>query len=180
MSRTCGTYCLWERDVYLQDSHENKVWRFYHEQTKDSILAYAIRLDGIQDGKATGCIWPLDYHAHVERVKLLSCAIEKVSVLFQDGTQAVFPYDSYMQQINMFKAEHGTSKCVTWLPESERELQTILRREHVKRDYHARPGNIQEYMDSLKKDTMRGKLEKAKTAAASTPKPSSHKKEPER
>ena len=42
MSRTCGTYCLWERDVYLQDSHENKVWRFYHEQTKDSILAYAI------------------------------------------------------------------------------------------------------------------------------------------
>ena len=92
MSRTCGTYCLWERDVYLQDSHENKVWRFYHEQTKDSILAYAIQLDGIQDGKVTGCIWPLDYHAHVERVKLLSCAIEKVSVLFQDGTQAVFPY----------------------------------------------------------------------------------------
>ena len=59
MSRTCGTYCLWERDVYLQDSHENKVWRFYHEQTKDSILAYAIQLDGIQDGKVTGCIWPV-------------------------------------------------------------------------------------------------------------------------
>ena len=180
MSRTCGTYCLWERDVYLQDSHENKVWRFYHEQTKDSILAYAIRLDGIQDGKVTGCIWPLDYHAHVERVKLLSCAIEKVSVLFQDGTQMSFPYDSYIQQISRLKAEHGTSKCMTWLPESEQELQTILRREHVKRDYHAKPGNIQEYMDSLKKDTMRGKLEKAKTAAASTPKPSSHKKEPER
>ena len=83
-------------------------------------------------------------------------------------------------QINMFKAEHGTSKCVTWLPESERELQTILRREHVKRDYHAKPGNIQEYMDSLKKGTLRGKLENAKTAAASTRKPPSHKKEPER
>ena len=118
MSKICGTYCLWERDVYLQDSHENKVWRFYHEQTKDSILAYAIRLDGIQDGKVTGCIWPLDYHAHVERVRLLSCPIKKVSVLFQDGTQAAFPYNSYMQQINMFKAEHGTSKCVAWLPES--------------------------------------------------------------
>ena len=116
----------------------------------------------------------------MERVKLLSCAIEKVSVLFQDGTQVSFPHDSYMQQINMFKAEHGTSKCVTWLPESEQELQTILRREHVKRDYHAKPGNIQEYIDSLKKGTMRGKLEKAKTAAASTPKPPSHKKEPER
>ena len=180
MSRTCGTYCLWERDVYLQDSHENKVWRFYHEQTKDSILAYAIQLDGIQDGKVTGCIWPLDYHAHVERVKLLSCAIEKVSVLFQDGTQVSFPHDSYMQQINMFKAEHGTSKCVTWLPESEQELQTILRREHVKRDYHAKPGDIQEYMDSLKKSTLRGKLKEVQAAAAFTRKPPSHKKEPER
>ena len=69
---------------------------------------------------------------------------------------------------------------MTWLPESERELQTILRLEYVKRDYHAKPGDIQEYMDSLKKGTMRGKLEKAKTAVASTPKPSAHKKEPER
>ena len=65
-------------------------------------------------------------------------------------------------------------------PESEQELAIILKRERFKRSYHAKPGNIQEYMDSLKKDTMRGKLEKAKTAAASTPKPPSHKKEPER
>ena len=31
MSRPCGTYTLRERDVYLQDSHENKIWNFYHE-----------------------------------------------------------------------------------------------------------------------------------------------------
>lgn len=41
MSRPCGTYTLRERDVYLQDSHENKIWNFYHEQTNDPILAYA-------------------------------------------------------------------------------------------------------------------------------------------
>lgn len=180
MSRTCGTYCLWERDVYLQDSHENKVWQFYHEQTKDSILAYALRLDGIQDGKVIGSIWPLDYHAHVERVMLLSCPVKEVSVLFQDGTQMAFPYESYMQQMNRLKTVHGTPKCVTWIPESEHELKTILRREHIKRDHHAKPGNIRDYMDSLKKSTMRGKLKEAQTAAASTHKPPSHKKEPER
>lgn len=180
MSRTCGTYCLWERDVYLQDSRENKVWRFYHEEMNDSVLAYVIRLDGIQDGKATGCIWPLDYHAHVERVKLLSCPVEQVSVLFQDGTQEVFPFASYARQINQSKAEHGACKCVTWLPGSERELETILRREHVKRDYHAKPGNIQEYMDGLKKGTLRGKLKEARAAAASSPEAPSHKKGPER
>ena len=28
MSRPCGTYTLREREVYLEGSHENKVWRF--------------------------------------------------------------------------------------------------------------------------------------------------------
>src|SRR5699024_12731898 len=69
MSRPCGTYCLSEREVYLQDSNENKVWMFYHEQANDPILAYALTLDGLQDGKVTGTIYLLDYPSHVERVK---------------------------------------------------------------------------------------------------------------
>lgn len=64
MSRPCGTYCLSEREVYLQESNENKVWMFYHEQTNDPILAYALTLDGLQDGKVTGTIYPLDYPSH--------------------------------------------------------------------------------------------------------------------
>lgn len=40
MSRPCGTYTLREREVYLDGSHENKVWRFYQEQTNDPVLAY--------------------------------------------------------------------------------------------------------------------------------------------
>ena len=31
-----------EREVYVEDSYENKVWEFYHEQTRDPILAYAV------------------------------------------------------------------------------------------------------------------------------------------
>ena len=38
-----------------------------------------------------------------------------------------------------------------YAPESERELAVILRRERLKRDYHAKPGNVQEYMEKLKK-----------------------------
>lgn len=41
MSRPCGTYCLSEREVYLQESNENKVWMFYHED----------KLRAIQDSK---------------------------------------------------------------------------------------------------------------------------------
>lgn len=44
MSRPCGTYTLREWEVYLEGSHENKVWRFYQEQTNDPVLAYTKHL----------------------------------------------------------------------------------------------------------------------------------------
>ncbi len=100
MSRPCGTYCLSERAVYLQESNENKVWMFYHEQTHDPILAYALTLDGLQDGKVIGSIYPLDYPSHVERVKSLSCPIDRVTVTFEDGVQLTLPYQSQRRQIN--------------------------------------------------------------------------------
>ena len=86
MSRPCGTYTLREWEVYLEGSHANKVWRFYHEQTKDPILAYALSVKDVKDGKVTGTIYPLDYGTHVERVKSLTCPIGKVAVAFEDGT----------------------------------------------------------------------------------------------
>ncbi len=54
MSRPCGTYTLREREVYLKGKDENKVWRFYQEQTNDPILAYAISLKEVRNGKIFG------------------------------------------------------------------------------------------------------------------------------
>ena len=44
MSRPSGTYCFRERDVFLQDTRQHNTWRFYGEQTRDRILAYAVEL----------------------------------------------------------------------------------------------------------------------------------------
>lgn len=166
MSRPCGTYTLREWEVYLEGSHDNRVWRFYHEQTKDEILAYALRLDGIQDGKVTGDIYPLDYHAHVERMKLLACPIEKAAVLFEDGTSFTVPCQNRRPLMDELIPEHGKPKSIIYLPESERELTAIMRRERFKRNYHANHGDIKEYMDGLKKHTLREKLAKAKKSVS--------------
>ena len=85
MSRPCGTYTLREREVYLDGSHENKVWRFYQEQTNDPVLAYAISLKEVRDGKIFGNLYPLNYREHVERMKKLTCPIGNVAVAFEDG-----------------------------------------------------------------------------------------------
>ena len=84
MSRPCGTYTLREREVYLDGSHENKVWRFYQEQTNDPVLAYAISLKEVRDGKIFGNLYPLNYREHVERMKKLTCPIGNVAVAFED------------------------------------------------------------------------------------------------
>ena len=46
MSRPNGTYLLPEREVYVEDSYENKVWEFYHDQTRDP------KMDGLPLNRA--------------------------------------------------------------------------------------------------------------------------------
>lgn len=166
MSRPCGTYTLRERETYLDGSYENSVWKYYHEQSKDPVLAYALSIKGIQDGKVMGNIYPLDYPAHVERVKLLTCPIEKVAVTFEDGAVVTLPYQTRRQFINELSPEHGTPKFMRYEPESEQELAMILKRERFKRSYQVKPGNIKEYIDGLKKSTVRGQLKSGREVKA--------------
>lgn len=116
MSRPCGTYTLREREVYLDGSHENKVWRFYQEQTNDPVLAYAISLKEVRDGKIFGNLYPLNYREHVERMKKLTCPIGNVAVAFADGNVITIPYQERRQLMNRFMPEHGAPKTMTYLP----------------------------------------------------------------
>ena len=68
MSRPSGTYCFRERDVFLQDTRQHNTWRFYGEQTRDRILAYAVELTGKVGGKIRGNLYELDYPQHFRHV----------------------------------------------------------------------------------------------------------------
>ena len=46
-SRPSGTSCFRERDVFLKGTRQHNTWRFYGEQTRDKVLAYAVELTGI-------------------------------------------------------------------------------------------------------------------------------------
>lgn len=179
MARSCGTYTLREREVYLDGSYENNVWKYYHEQTKDPVLAFALSIKGIQDGKVMGNLYPLDYPDHVERVKLLTCPIEKVTVTFEDGAVVTLPYQTRRGFINELSPEHGNPQFMLYSPGSEQELAMILKRERFKRSYHAKPGNIKEYIDGLQKATVRGQLKELQPSAVSH-KTTRHRNGPER
>lgn len=151
----------------------------YQEQTNDPVLAYAISLKEVRDGKIFGNLYPLNYREHVERMKKLTCPIGNVAVAFADGNVITIPYQERRQLMNRFMPEHGAPKTMTYLPENEPELMMILKRERFKRSYHATAGNLEEYLDKLEKTTLREKLKRAKTVV-STQEVSSHKRGLER
>ncbi len=68
-SRPSGTSCFRERDVFLKGTRQHNTWRFYGEQTRDKVLAYAVELTGIVNGKIKGNLYELDYPQHFRHVK---------------------------------------------------------------------------------------------------------------
>lgn len=142
MSRPHGTHVMREREIYIEDTYENKAWEFYHDQTSDDILAYSIEITGTENGSVVGNLIELDYDAHVERMKQLTVTIDKVAVTFEDQNTYYLLFQSYRREMKAMQEEHGKVKSVAYLPESERELQMILRRERLKTSYHTESGDI--------------------------------------
>ena len=68
MSRPSGTYCFRESDVYLQGTAQHNTWKFYGEQTRDRVLAYAVELTGKVRGVIRGNLYELDYPQHFRQV----------------------------------------------------------------------------------------------------------------
>lgn len=149
MSRPNGTYLLREREVFIEGTYENKTWKFYHEQTSDPILAYHVEITGEKGGVVKGNLTELDYAAHVKRLADLTVTIDKVAVTFEDDSTYYLPFKSYRKEMAQIEGEHGKVTSVAYLPESERELSMILRREHTKNEFRSDVGDIDDHIRTL-------------------------------
>ena len=149
MSRPNGTYLLPEREVYVEDSYENKVWEFYHEQTRDPILAYAVEIKGVEGDTVRGNLIELNYAAHVERMQKLTVPVETVAVSFKDDATFYLPFRSYRREAIPLEEKHGEVVSVSYLPKNAVELDMILRRERFKTSYHAKTGSIEDHIHKL-------------------------------
>lgn len=149
MSRPNGTYLLPEREVYVEDSYENSVWEYYHEQTGDPILAYAVEITGTEGDKVKGNLIELDYDAHVDRMQKLTVPVEKVAVTFDDDATFYLPFRRYRREAIPLEEKHGEIVSVNYLPDNAKELDMILRRERFKLGFHAKSGSIEDHIRKL-------------------------------
>ena len=86
-SRPNGTHCLRERDVFLRGTREHNTFRFYHEQTKERVLAYAVVLSGMESGKVKGSIYELDYAAKAELAIQTALRTDNNRLIYEKGSR---------------------------------------------------------------------------------------------
>lgn len=85
MSRPSGTYCFRERDVFLKDTRQYNTWKFYGEQTRDHVLAYAVELTGKVGGKIRGTLYELDYQQHFRHVIAEAVKADNLILHYEKG-----------------------------------------------------------------------------------------------
>lgn len=85
MSRPSGTYCFRESDVYLQGTAQHNTWKFYGEQTRDRVLAYAVELTGKVRGVIRGNLYELDYPQHFRHVAAEAVQADNIILHYEKG-----------------------------------------------------------------------------------------------
>ena len=146
-SRPSGTCCIKERDAFLKDTREHNTWKFYGEQTRDRVLAYAVELTGIQDGKITGNLYELDYQQHYKHVTEQALPADNYMLIYEHGEReqpAARPFDASPDpQLGKFERFEA-------IPNDPEALQSLLREERHSREQSAVPGDLETHIAVLR------------------------------
>lgn len=144
-SRPSGTCCVRERDVFLQGTRQHNTWRFYGEQTRDKILAYAVELTGTERGKIKGNLYELDYPQHFREVIGKSVAADNYTLIYEHGerSQPAGQYfdgnpDPQLGKFERFEAQ----------PNDPEALNDLLREQRHSRE-QLKPGDFKEHIAAL-------------------------------
>lgn len=133
LSRSSGTECFYERDAYLNESYAHHSW-LYHTEGRDSILAYAVEITGMEDGKVMGNLYELDARQHAAKLEKDTLPAAFVYLKFEDGTEGRYPYENYDKQKYGLIEQHGKIIHKHLEPENEDVLQARLREARQERE----------------------------------------------
>ena len=145
MSRPSGTYCFRERDVFLKDTRQHNTWRFYGEQTRDKILAYAVELTSTKDGTIRGNLYELDYQQHFRHVIDAALPVSVNRLFYEHGSRDI-PAEQYFD--GSPDSVLGNFLRYEAQPRDPAVLQEALQQEQRGRE-QARPGDFKAHIAAL-------------------------------
>ncbi len=145
MSRSSGTYCFRERDVFLKDTRQHNTWRFYGEQTRDKILAYAVELTGTKDGTIRGNLYELDYQQHFRHIIDATLPVSVNRLFYEHGSRDI-PAEQYFD--GSPDRVLGDFLRYEFQPRDPAVLQEALQQEQRGRE-QAIPGDFKAHITAL-------------------------------
>lgn len=134
MSYPAGTHCLYEEDVFLEGSPSNLVWRFYnHQMAEAKKIAYAIKIENVEDEKVAGVLYELDFEEHCKRVEERAVAADNVRYVFERGA---IECSASRSSFNVQKGEKEFGKMLNcqWIPNNPKKHRAVLLTEELCRD----------------------------------------------
>ena len=129
MSRPNGTWCVKEREVFLQGSGAHSIWTYYADQP-EGIRAYRVTITGMEGKKVMGILVPLDYKTQVRRVQEQAIPATAITLQYESGHTVTIPYDGRQSTIPTTRPGHGGIHTAQYEPDSEAELVRIIMMEH--------------------------------------------------
>ena len=154
LSRQSGTYCFPERDVYIKDTAAFNYWQgsatiigdkdSYMSSVivHDRILAYAVDIKGLENGRVTGDLYELDYRNHVRDVQRAALPLHTVTAKYEDGTTLTMPHKEHDAKRESLYYQHGKISEIRKDQEDAGVLRDVVKQAQDKRDNDARPATF--------------------------------------
>ena len=146
LSRPSGTHCFREHDVFLKDTRPYNTWKFHGEQTRDRILAYAVELTGIENGKIKGNLYELDYKQYYERVKAKALPADTNALIYEYG-RVEQPAKQWLNGND--HPQYGKFERFETQPNDPEALRDLLHEEKRSRD-KLTPGDFKAHIAALR------------------------------
>ena len=112
--------------MFLRGTREHNTFRFYHEQTKERVLAYAVVLSGMESGKVKGSIYELDYATKAELAIQTALRTDNNRLIYEKGSREL-PKEYRFEATP--DREYGKFVCYEAVPHDPDALRDLLRDE---------------------------------------------------
>lgn len=156
LSRGSGTWCFEEREVYIRNTNAFNTWNYY-SNSSESVKAFAVEIEGLQDKAVIGHVFELDYKAHIDEVQKSTFDAKDVEVVFKypessSGPTRRFDIDEYNNNWYSIGQQYGEIQSLRYGVDNELKLQDTLCKAKQVRILSTVAGKLDKYIDKMVKD----------------------------
>jgi len=169
------------RDAYIKDTAAFNYWNgcatilgkdtpFDKVVVNDRVMAYAVEVTGIENGRIKGNLHELDYGDHIRHLNRAALPLHTVTAKYEDGTTLTLPHKEHDAQRERLYYQHGKITEYKPNPENEDALRIVLKVAREQREGDARPAafkvRVANRQPSIRQQLAAGRKELAEQRAA--------------